>query len=115
MRSRLGGHAPASTLLASGLGIDFTTGLATSQLASVSTCDNLQQRSLWRFSASSCPSQRPRTSLFLIPTVPQGIFYMARKFYCLFQQHSSPHRIQEQNLVRRGSHHRLPPVTQQTA
>lgn len=47
--------------------------------------------------------------------MPQGIFYMARKFYCLFQQHSTPHRIQEQNLVRQGSHHRLPPVTQQSA
>lgn len=32
-------------------------------------------------------------------TLSTGIFYMARKFYCLFQQHSTPERIHQDNQV----------------
>jgi hypothetical protein len=31
---------------------------------------------------------------------PQGVFYAARKFFALFQQHSTPERIGVENAVR---------------
>ena len=54
----------------------------------------------------SCPS-KPRTSsscIFLIHAPPplgtsQGIFFFARKFFCLFQQHTTPERIYDHNQV----------------